>query len=90
MNKKFIPVLSLAVLFLLLVSCVGGEQATDSSLVETKPAPSSQIPPTDPAEDLRFKDAANWGKWAIGESMGQCLIAQAESITEEAKEAVIE
>ena len=96
MNKKSIPVLFLAAFFLLLVSCVGGEQATDSSLVETKPAPSNQIPPTDPDVDLRFKDAVtqyvqvNWGKWAIGESMGQCLIARAESITEEAKEAVIE
>ncbi|MDP6587523.1 MAG: serine hydrolase, partial [Anaerolineales bacterium] len=96
MNNKFIPVLLLAAFILLLVSCVGGGQVTDSSLVETKPAPSNQIPPTDSNVDLRFKDAVilyiqtNWSTWAKGESMGQCLITNSESITEEAKEAVIE
>ena len=96
MNKKSIPVLFLAAFFLLLVSCVGGEQVTDSSLVEIKQAPSNQIPPTGSNVDLRFKDAVilyiqtNWSTWAKGESMGQCLIANSESITNEAKEAVIE
>jgi hypothetical protein len=76
MNKKSISFLFLAAFILLLVSCDGGEQATDSSLVETEPSPSNQIPSTNPAVDLRFKDAVtqyiktNWGTWAKGESMG--------------------
>ena len=96
MNIKSISFLSLAAFMLLLVACGGGEQATDSPLVETKPSPSNQIPPTDPDVDLRFKDAVtqyiqtNWGTWAKGESIGQCLITDSESITEIAKEAVIE
>jgi hypothetical protein len=46
--------------------------------------------------DLRFEDAVteyiktSWSTWAQGESIGQCLIANAGSITKEAKEAVIE
>ena len=96
MNVKSILFLFLAAFMLLLVACGGVEQATDSPVAETKSSPANQMPSTNPAVDLRFKDAVtqyiktSWGAWPKGESMGQCLITNAGSITKEAKEAVIE
>ena len=69
---------------------MGGEQVADSPVGGTEPLSSNQT------VDRHFKDAVNqyiktnWGTWVKGESMGQCLILQAGSITKEAKEAVIE
>ena len=45
MNKKSVLFLFLVAFILLLVSCDGGEQATDPAVVETKPSSSNQIPP---------------------------------------------
>ena len=96
MNVKSILFLFLAAFMLLLVACGVGEQATDSPVAETKLSSANQMPSTNPAVDLRFKDAVtqyiktSWGTWPKGESMGQCLITNAGSITKEAKEAVIE
>ena len=96
MNVKSIVFLFLVAFMLMQVACVGGEQATESPVAETEPSSSNQIPSTEPAVDLLFKDAVkqyvktNWSTWKKGESMGQCLIVNAGSITKEAKEAVIE
>ena len=96
MNVKSILFLLLTSFILLLAACGRGEQATDSPVAETKSSPANQMPSTNPAVDLRFKDAVtqyiktSWGAWPKGESMGQCLITNAGSITKEAKEAVIE
>jgi hypothetical protein len=49
-----------------------------------------------PALDIRFADAVEnsinttWSTWASGEEMGRCLIANAESLTKESKESVID
>ena len=78
-TKSILPFIALATLMLLFVHCGGEEQMTTP----------------DPKLDLKFKDAVtdyvktSWGTWVNGESMGQCLIANAGSISNEAKEAVI-
>ena len=49
-----------------------------------------------PALDIRFADAVEnsinttWSTWASGKEMGRCLNANAESLTKESKESVIE
>ena len=69
--------------------------------VEAMPSPtkspaSNQAPSTNPGVNLRFRDAVtehiktSWSTWPKGEIIGQCLIANAGSLDNEAKEAVIE
>ena len=101
-NARNITIFFSAGLIFLLVACSGSEEnATTAPLVTTSPppptVPSIEVGPSTDAElDLRFEDAVteyvktSWGTWSKGKSMGQCLIANAGSITKEAKEAVIE
>ena len=96
MKLKIIRLLLLSTAVVFLLACGGEEQATDSPVAETKPSPSNQMPSTSPDVELRFKNVVtqyiktSWGTWPKGESMGQCLITNAGSITKKAKEAVIE
>ena len=84
-------------LSVMLAACSGNTQPSDTTDPETKPVATRPAETSsDPDLDRRFKDAVEkhikttWSTWAPGEKIGQCIIANAGSMTKESKEAVIE
>ena len=94
-NARSIFILFSVGLIFLLVACSGGE---GNVTVTPSPSPSDSEEvesPTDAELGLRFNDAVEeyvkttWSTWTLGGKMGQCLVANASSLTTEAKEAII-
>ena len=100
MMKKILrptfPLLGTLIAIVLVVGC--GEAKSPSSSDADTSANASPSAETYPDSSLhrRFKDAvedyhtSQWSTWESGESISQCFIANAASMTTEAKEAVIE
>ncbi|MCL0101844.1 hypothetical protein M1O29_02020 [Dehalococcoidia bacterium] len=94
-NPRLLFIIS--TLSLVLAACGGGNQPSETTGQEAKPAPNTPAQTSaDPDLDRRFNEAVDkyvksqWGTWLLGASIGQCFITNGSLLTRETREGVIE